>query len=70
MVALVAAPVFSVAKSAKITYTTVWIPIVAALLIVALGVSPIYIIPAALVTGFVYGKVKRDSKDSSKKEAE
>ncbi|MBE6267388.1 MAG: chromate transporter [Bacteroidales bacterium] len=56
VVALVAAPVFSVAKTAKITYTTVWIPIVAALLIVALGVSPIYIIPAALIAGFLYGK--------------
>ena len=56
VVALVAAPVFSVAKTAKITYTTVWIPILAALLIVALGVSPIYIIPAALIAGFLYGK--------------
>ena len=56
VVALVAAPVFSVAKTAKITYTTVWIPIVAALLIVALGVSPKYIIPAALIAGFLYGK--------------
>ena len=58
VVALVAAPVFSVARSAKITYTNVWIPIVAALLIVAFGVSPIYIIPAALVAGFIYGKMK------------
>ena len=58
VVALVAAPVFSVARSAKITYTTVWIPIAAALLIVAFGVSPIYIIPAALVAGFIYGKIK------------
>ena len=28
-----------------------------ALLIVALGVSPIYIIPAALIAGFLYGKL-------------
>ena len=59
VVALVAAPVFSVAKTARITYTTVWIPIVAALLIVAMGVSPIYIIPGAIVAGLVYGKIKR-----------
>ncbi len=58
VVALIAAPVFSVARSAKITRTTVWIPILSALLIVAFGVSPIYIILAAGVGGFVYGKIK------------
>ena len=42
VVALIAAPVFSVAKSAKIGWTNVWIPILSALLIVAFGVSPIY----------------------------
>ena len=58
VVALIAAPVFSVARSAKITRTTVWIPILSALLIVAFGFSPIYIILAAGVGGFVYGKIK------------
>ena len=58
VVALIAAPVFSVARSAKITRTTVWIPVLSALLIVAFGVSPIYIILAAGVGGFVYGKIK------------
>lgn len=58
VVALIAAPVFSVARSAKITRTTVWIPLLSALLIVAFGVSPIYIILAAGVGGFVYGKIK------------
>lgn len=58
VVALIAAPVFSVARSAKITRTTVWIPILSALLIVAFGVSPIYIILAAGVGGLVYGKIK------------
>ena len=58
VVALIAAPVFSVARSAKITRTTVWIPILSALLIVAFGVSPIYIILAAGVGGYVYGKIK------------
>ena len=58
VVALIAAPVFSVARSAKITRTTVWIPILAALLIVAFGVSPIYIILCAGVAGFLYGKIK------------
>ena len=58
VVALIAAPVFSVARSAKITRTIVWIPLLSALLIVAFGVSPIYIILAAGVGGFVYGKIK------------
>lgn len=58
VVALIAAPVFSVARSAKITRTTIWIPILAALLIVAFGVSPIYIIVCAGVAGYFYGKIK------------
>ena len=58
VVALIAAPVFSVARSAKITRTTVWIPILAALLIVAFGVSPIYRIVCAGVAGYFYGKIK------------
>ena len=35
-----------------------WIPVLSALLIVAFGVSPIYVIITAGVAGFVYGKVK------------
>ena len=58
VVALIAAPVFSVARSAKITRTTVWIPILSALLIVAFGVSPIYIIVCAGVAGYFYGKIE------------
>ena len=58
VVALIAAPTFSMAKSAKITRTTVWIPVVSALLIWLLGFSPIWIIIAAGVGGFLYGKLK------------
>lgn len=58
VVALIAAPVFSVARSARITRTTVWVPILAALLIVAFGVSPIHIILCAGVAGYLYGKIK------------
>ncbi len=58
VVALIAAPVFSVAKSAKIGWTNVWIPILSALLIVCFGVSPIYIIMAAVVGGILWGRVK------------
>ena len=58
VVALIAVPVFSVAKSAKITWATVWIPILSALLIVLFGVSPIYIIFMAVVAGVVWGWIK------------
>ena len=58
VVALIASPVFSVAKSAKIGWTNVWIPLLSALLIVTFGVSPIYIILIAGIGGFLWGRVK------------
>ncbi len=58
VVALIASPVFSVAKSAKIGWTNVWIPLLSALLIVAFGVSPIYIILIAGLGGYLWGRVK------------
>ncbi len=62
VVALIAAPTFSVAKSSKINKYTVWIPIVSALLIWCLGVSPIYIIIIAGVSGYLWGRFKVNSK--------
>ena len=58
VVALIAAPVFSLAKSARIGWTNVWIPVLSALLIVAMGLSPVYIIMLAVVGGIVWGRVK------------
>ena len=58
VVALIASPVFSVAKSAKIGWSNVWIPVLSALLIVAFGVSPIYIILIAGIGGYLWGRVK------------
>lgn len=60
VVALIAVPVFNVAKSAKLGWSTVWIPVVAAFLIVALGVSPIYVIIAAGVASYVWGRIGRN----------
>lgn len=51
VVALIAAPVFSLAKSARIGWTNVWIPVLSALLIVAMGLSPVYIIMLAVEIG-------------------
>lgn len=58
VVALIAAPVFNMAKTAKISWRNFWIPVVAALLIWLLGVSPVIIILAAGLAGFIYSKIK------------
>ena len=58
VVALIAAPVFKMAKTAKISWRNFWIPVVAALLIWLLGVSPVIIILVAGIGGFIYGKIK------------
>lgn len=59
VVALIAAPVFRLAQSAKVTWATCWIPILAALFIWLFDVSPILVILAAVVLGFVYGRMKK-----------
>ncbi len=58
VVALIAAPTFSMARSAGINRYNVWIPIISALLIWQLGFSPIWIIIAAGVGGYLYGRIK------------
>ena len=60
VVALIAAPTFSMAKSARINRFNIWIPIVSALLIWLLGFSPIWIIIGAGLGGFLYGKWKKN----------
>lgn len=59
VVALIAAPTFAMAKSARISRYNIWIPIVSALLIWLLGFSPIWIIILAGVGGFVWGRYKQ-----------
>ena len=55
VVALIAVPTFRMAQRAKIGWSNCWIPLVSALAIWALGVSPIYIILVASVCGYLYG---------------
>ena len=55
VVALIAVPTFNLARSAKISWTNCWIPIAGALAIWLLGVSPIFIILAAGLGGWLYG---------------
>ena len=58
VVALILAPCFGMAKKAKLNKFNFWIPIVAAILIAAFGVSPIWCILAAGIGGFLWGKIK------------
>ncbi len=55
VVALLAVPIFSMARSARITWTNCWIPIASTLLIWLCGVSPAWIILIAGLGGFLYG---------------
>jgi chromate transporter len=58
VVALIASPCFTMARTAKINRHNIWIPALAALLICSFGVSPIWVILAAGIGGFVYGRIK------------
>ena len=53
-VALIAAPVFRLARTAGIGWRTAWIPLLSTLLIWALGVNPIFVILAAVVLGVFF----------------
>lgn len=59
VVALIAAPVFKMAKTAKINRYNAWIPVMAAIAIWLLGVSPIYIILLAGIGGYTYGLISK-----------
>ena len=58
VVALIAAPVFTMAKSAKVAWSNVWIPVVSALLIWLFGVSPIVVVLGAALLGYLYSKLR------------
>ena len=58
VVALIAVPTFNMAKRAQLNKWTVWIPIVSALAIWLMGVSPIWVIVAAGIGGYAYGKLR------------
>ena len=62
VVALIAAPVFTLARKAGVTLRTVWIPLLAALLISLFGISPVLVILAAILLGGLFGlSAGRDS---------
>ena len=57
VVALIAVPTFNLGKRAQLNKFTIWIPIVSALAIWLLGVSPIWIIILAGLGGYIYGRI-------------
>ena len=60
VVALIAVPTFNLGKRAQLNMWTIWIPVVSSLLIWLLGLSPIWIIIAAGIGGYVYGKMRNE----------
>lgn len=68
VVALIAAPCFRLAQKANLNRHTFWIPIVSCLLIWLLGVSPVLIILAAGVGGFLYGRYETRRGTDNQKE--
>lgn len=55
VVALIAAPVFGMARTARIGWTNCWIPVACALLIWLFNVNPIYVLATAGAGGYLYG---------------
>ncbi len=53
VVALIAVPVVTLAKGAKVTWSNCWIPVVSGGLIWLLGVSPVWVVLGAVVLGLI-----------------
>jgi chromate transporter len=59
VVALIAAPVLRLGKSAKINRKTIIIPILTVILVAFLKINPIYVIITSAASGILYGFLKR-----------
>lgn len=58
VVALIAAPVYRMAVTAGLSIRTIWIPLLAGILICLFGVSPIWVVLLAIVLGFCVRFIK------------
>lgn len=58
-VALIAVPCFNMAKATRIHWGNVWIPLVSCMLIWAMGISPIWVILIAGISGYIWGKYNK-----------
>ncbi len=56
VVALIAAPVFNLARKMKLGWRDVWIPVVCSLLIWLIGMNPIIVVLAAALLGLIFSK--------------
>lgn len=63
VVALIAAPLIKMTKSARITWKTAAIPIATALLIWLAGLSPIWIISDAILTGIIIAALQKQKQN-------
>lgn len=59
VVALIAAPVIRLGKSAKINRKTIIIPVITVILVAFLNVNPIYVILASILVGLLFGTIKK-----------
>ncbi|OJV38697.1 MAG: chromate transporter [Bacteroidales bacterium 36-12] len=59
VVALIAAPLWRMAKSAKITYKTIIIPIAVVVLIWVFNIPPAYIVGISILSGLAYGTFRK-----------
>lgn len=58
VVALIAAPVFQMARSARLAWSNCWIPIASALAVWLLGVNPVVVVLVAAIGGYLYSLLK------------
>ena len=63
VVALIAAPTFTMARTAKINLANCWIPLASAMLIWLLGVNPVIIILIAAAGGYAYGMLTENEQN-------
>ena len=57
VVALIAAPVFTMARAARVGWSNVWIPVVSALGVWLLGVNPVWVVLVAAAAGWIAGRI-------------
>lgn len=59
VVALIAAPVFTLARTAGLTLRNVWLPLLCAVLIWLFGVSPVLVVILAALGGYLYSLITK-----------
>ncbi len=59
VVALIAAPLWRMSKSARLTYKTMFIPIAVIILVWLLHVPPVYVVLGAILGGLGYGILRK-----------